>query len=176
MEMGRDARDHRSSESSWLAQWFTDHASAVMERLRGRARRKDDAEDALQQTMLSILELADHQRANVKNLSAYIYAAAVRKLAAMQAANARPYETTLFGQSTPPELSRDELLDHLHFEKLLTEDLNRLPPLHQKVFMLRGLGMTNDEIARECDLKPYKVDRILFDARTTLQPTFKGSD
>src|SRR5687768_6133242 len=116
MEMGRGTRDHRSSESSWLAQWFNDHASAVRERLRGRARRKDDAEDALQQTMLSILELADHHRANVKNLSAYIYAAAVRKLAAMQAENARPYETTPFGLSTPPELSRDELLDRLHFE------------------------------------------------------------
>jgi RNA polymerase sigma factor (sigma-70 family) len=176
MAMARDTRDHCSTRSSWLAQWFKDHAGPVKERLRLRAKRKDDAEDALQETMVSVLKLADLHSGKVRNLSAYIYAAALRKLAAMQAANARSYDTTQLGQTTPPELRRDELLDCLHFEKVLSEDLKRLPYLHQKVFILKGLGLTIDEIARDCSLKPYKVERILFDARTTMQPSYKGSD
>ena len=160
--MSRDARDR-------AAQVFEEHGPRLRRYLRKHALCPADADDALQAAFLSILESIDI--AKIANLQAYLFMTALRKLSEISKKEMNQSAMRAAQPPRTPDLDPDVLLNRLHFERVLTEDLNRLPEAHRRVLILRCRGLSYEEIASECSLKKHDVERILIDAWMAMQPT-----
>jgi RNA polymerase sigma factor (sigma-70 family) len=136
------------------------HHPAAARVCRGVLRCPHDAADATQQTFVKLFQRLSAGHVPVSNLKAYVLCIARRESLEMMARR-RP-SAALEEETAVERDAASTVVDSL----LIRETARMLPERHRKILLLRGAGLSYDEIGDQLSLNRNAVAQLLFRART----------
>jgi RNA polymerase sigma-70 factor (ECF subfamily) len=138
-----------------------------------RLRRAEDAGDLVQEVYLRLLRLERSELVRQPNAYLFFVAAQVVSQFKMRS-NSDPvmYDSEIVEEHTerPPQFRQDQVGDDLDARRRLKSLLERLPPTHRDVLLLRKRdGLSWTEIAQALNLSVHTVKKYLHEARARIR-------
>ena len=177
----------KSGESGAFEELLRRYEGKVYGLTRSVTRNESDAQDALQDTFLSIYRKIGTFK-EAASLSTWIYRIAINA-ALMKVRRRRPEERTIPLDEFQPQYDErghraviqpdwpvrgDEMLERRELAELLRESIGALPPDYRSVFVLRDQeGLSTQEAAAVLDLSVSAIKSRLHRARLFLRERIK---
>lgn len=138
------------------------HRPAAARVCRGILGCPDDAADATQQTFVKLFQRLSAGHVPTSNLKAYVLSIARRE--SFEVMGRRRPSAALDEETAVERDAAATVVDWLS----MRETARALPERHRKILLMRGAGLSYDEIGIQLSLNRNAVAQLLFRARTGL--------
>jgi len=154
---------------------FRDYGRHLHRFLVRRLQHAQDAEDLAQQVYIELIsmehtELVRNPRGYALRIAANIASDFQRSAAVTQTRVRFDSEAVERASEYPPSVEPEELATQILNARRLRRAFDRLPPLHQAVFLLQARdGYSYEETAERVGVSVRRVERLLAEAKESLQ-------
>ncbi len=166
------------SAGQFVQSAFHKYAADLHRFLLRRVGRPSDADDLAQEVFMRLLRVEQAER--VRKPLAYLYGIAshvVHEFRIREEQDRVSYDSAAVKHVTenPPQLSQDDIAEHLHLQQQLERALLRIPPGQRAVLLLvKRDGLSHEEAAKAAGLTVQTVEKYMVNAKARLKLDWEG--
>lgn len=168
------ARRAAKGDERAYAEIFERHGQELYRYARAILGNPEDAQDALQNTMVRVLRALPGEKRKIA-LRPWLYR--VTRNESLSLIRARVPAAELTEDCVPPELAADIQAEHREEVRTLVADLATLPEMQRSALVLHELsGLSHEQVSEAMQRSPRASRQAIYEARLALQDLREGRD